>query len=261
MTNRAWCRARAGWGVVALGLLLPGCEAEEAGPGALVARSIAVHGGAVFEESEVRFRFREADFRVVRDGGRFVYERTLVDEEGQSVREGMDNDSTWRVVDGAAEVLDRDAREAVETRVNSVVYFGFLPFRLDDPAVRVRALPDGEVAGEPYRRVEVTFEEAGGGQDWEDRFVYWFHPEHHTLDFLAYRYYRDEGGTRFRRAVNRREIEGILVQDYENYAPLVEVDDIAEFGLVYARGELALVSLVELEEVEVRPLQQPPDED
>jgi hypothetical protein len=235
-------------------LLAAGCGAPAEGPEALLAEAIEAYGGEVFERSEVTFDFRNARFRVVRDGGRFVYERDYVDAEGHRVQEGMSNDSTWKVVDGAPVALTPEERASVETSVNSVVYFGFLPFRLDDPAVIARDLGAGELEGRAYRRIEVTFQQEGGGQDWDDRFVYWIDPDALTLDYLAYRYHRDGGGTRFRRAVNRREVGGIMVQDYENFAPLVEVRDIAEFDRLYEEGHLNLVSMIKLERVEIRPV-------
>jgi len=234
-------------------LILSGCGVPADGPEGLLAEVIEVYGGEVFERSEVTFDFRNVRFRVVRDGGRFVYERDYVDAEGHRVQEGMSNDSTWKVVDGTRVALTAEERASVETSVNSVVYFGFLPFRLDDPAVIARDLGVGEVEGRAYRKIEVAFQQEGGGQDWDDRFVYWIDPDALTLDYLAYRYHRDGGGTRFRRAVNRREVGGIVVQDYENFAPLVEVRDIAEFDRLYEEGHLNLVSMIELERVEVRP--------
>ncbi len=239
-------------------LLLPLLALSCAGPGdpaaQVVEESIRTHGGAEFERSQVTFQFREADFRVIRDQGRFLYERTFTDSDGRLIREGMENDETWREVEGERTSLSPQDRARVETAVNSVVYFGFLPFRLDDPAVVLRDLGEGEVGGEPYRKIEVTFLEEGGGGDWEDRFVYWFHARDHTLDYLAYRFDPGSDGTRFRRAVNRRSVGDIVVQDYENYAAVEDISDIAEYDALLGSDGLRLVSMVELEGVEVSPL-------
>jgi hypothetical protein len=236
--------------VAALGPVIAACGPSD--PVAdLVAESIERHGGERFLEMEVTFTFRDARFRVRRDGGRYHYERVYRDGEGRSVREVMTNDTVAMEVDGRPVRLDGRERSRIETAVNSVVYFGFLPFRLQDPAVQLRDLGDERVASEPYRRVEVTFLEEGGGVDWEDRFVYWIHRDEKTLDYLAYRYYRDGGGTRFRRAVNRREVGGLLVQDYENFTGEAPVDDIADYARLLEEDRLTLVSMVELEAVEV----------
>ncbi len=219
----------------------------------MVHEAIVAHGGERFESSEVSFDFRGTAFRVERDGGRFLYERSYRDDGGRRFREWMTNDGTFMEVDGSEVVVSPEERTRIETAVNSVVYFGFLPFRLDDAAVQLQDLGTVTVAGEPYRKIEVTFAEEGGGDDWEDRFIYWFHGEAHTLDFLAYRYFRDGGGTRFRRAVNRREIGGILFQDYENMTGAVPVLDIAEFDRMWEEERVIPISMVELENVRVAP--------
>jgi hypothetical protein len=216
-----------------------------------VGRAIQVHGGERLDEGQVTFSFRGQEFRMVRSGGRFLYERSRTDTLGNRIREWMDNEGTAREVNGIREPLDDQERARVETGVHSVVYFAFLPFRLQDPAVRLQDLGRSEVEGRGYRKVEVTFEQDGGGADWEDRFVYWFDEEEGTLDYLAYRYHRDGGGMRFRRAVNRRWVNDVIVQDYQNFRPLRPVDDIADFDRLLEARELELVSLVELEDVEV----------
>ncbi|MEX2531853.1 MAG: DUF6503 family protein [Gemmatimonadota bacterium] len=220
----------------------------------IVESSIERHGGPLFESSRIGFTFRGARFEVERVGGRFRHSRRYADSHGRSVVEVMDNDGTRKEVDGAAVPLGPDERAATELAVNSVVYFAFLPFRLGDPAVRLRSLGAAEVHGAPYEKVEVTFHREGGGVDWDDRFVYWIHADDHTLDYLAHRYHRDGGGIRFRRAVNRRENGGLLVQDYENYRPVGEVADIADLDRRFEAGDLELLSLIELEEVEVAPI-------
>jgi hypothetical protein len=233
-----------------LSALLPGCGPPDPAARA-VADAIERHGGEIFQTMDVTFSFRDARFRVIQDGSLFRYERRLPGPAGEEVLETLSNDGIERVVDGSPVALDQADRRRIATAVNSVVYFGFLPFRLQDPAVVLRDLGEVSVHDRPYRKVEVTFQEEGGGVDWEDRFVYWFHRDDRTLDYLAYRYFRDGGGTRFRRAVNRREVGGLLLQDYENYAGIREVEDIADYDGLLERGQLRLVSVVELEDVVV----------
>jgi hypothetical protein len=229
---------------------LPGCGAPDPAAQA-VAEAIERHGGEVFRDMDVTFNFRETRFRVIQDGGLFRYERSYVGPGGEGVLEALSNEGVERLVDGSPVPLDQADRNRISTAVNSVVYFGFLPFRLQDPAVVLRDLGEVSVYDRPYRKVEVTFHEEGGGDDWEDRFVYWFHRDDRTLDYLAYRYSRDGGGTRFRRAVNRRAVGGLLLQDYENYAGVQDVEDIADYDQLLEQGRLRLVSVVELEDVVV----------
>ena len=236
-------------------LVLQGCapgDSPSDSPARLaVDRAIEAHGGERFEQVHIEFRFRDHDFRVVRDRGRFEYERTGTDDEGRTVRERMDNDGTRAWVDDVPMELDDDTRASVETAVNSVVYFAFLPFRLDDPAVLLEDLGTTELEGRTQRKVEVGFRQEGGGRDWEDRFVYWFDEETGMLDYLAYRYHTGEGGTRFRKAVNRREAGGLVIQDYENYTADPDITDVAEYDRWFSEGRLRLVSDIRLEDLHV----------
>jgi len=254
-------RRRAGLLILLAAWTVHACAGGDAGTGdapgerslspaeAVLRTAIETHGGDAFRDIHITFLFRDAEFEVTRRSGIFRYQRTRTDPEGRTVREVMDNDGIRRYLDGEEVPLDRHEQLALDTAVNSVVYFGFLPFRLDDPAVRARLLEDGRMEGEVYRRVEVTFTEEDGGQDWEDRFVYWIHADAGTLDYLAYSYVRGEGGSRFRKAVNRREVGGLLIQDYENYAG--DVERLEDYEAGFHDGALRLLSMVELEEVEV----------
>lgn len=236
-----------------LSAVLVACGEDDRGV-ETVRSSIQAHGGDLFEAMEARFTFRDAHFTIMREDDAFRYERIYSDDQGAMVREWMTNEETGREVNGEPRTLTTEERQAVETAVHSVVYFSFLPFRLLDDAARHRDLGTAEVEGRTYRKVEVTFDEEGGGADWEDRFVYWFDAESHVLDYMAYRYHRDGGGTRFRRAINRRDVGGLLLQDYENYTAVGELEDVADYDRLLAAGELVPVSLIVLEDVEVRDL-------
>jgi hypothetical protein len=53
--------------------------------------------------------------------------------------------------------------------------------------------------------------------------------------------------------VNRRDVAGLTIQDYENYAGDSATPDVAELDRLYEEGALELLSMVELERVEVPP--------
>ncbi len=233
--------------------LVSACQVgSPGGPAEIVAASIDRHGGDGFDRVHLTWDFRGVPFEVIRYDGSFRYQRTVEDSLGSPVVEVIQNEGSWVEVDGERRELDPQSRARLETAVNSVVYFGFLPFHLDDPPVRATDLGTGELAGEPYRKIGITFEQEGGGPDWEDRFIYWFHEVDGQLDYLAYREAADVETTRFRRAVNRREIGGLLVQDYENYTGDPDVGDVADYDRLFEAGRLRLVSMVEFENLAVR---------
>jgi hypothetical protein len=233
--------------------LLSGCERSVETPEDVIRAAIDRYGGDAFDQVAVRWEFRGVPFEVHRDRGLFRYQRTVADSLGRAHVEVMENDGTWIEVDGVRQEVDEATVRRIESAVNSTVYLGFLPFRLDDSAVRLQDLGTGEVAGESYRKIQVTFQEDGGGRDWQDRFVYWFREGDWTLDYLAYWEAVDPPVTRFRRAMNRREVGGIVVQDYENFTAEDDAVDISDYDRLFEEGRLTLVSVIEFDEVNVEP--------
>ena len=223
---------------------------------ALVDQAIVAHGGPILEHAVVEFDFRDKHFKITRDGGLFTYERTYTNEARQ-VREVLNNDEIFREVNGVRVPLTEKEATGLATPLNSVPYFALLPFNLNDPAVLKTYLGEATVEGEPYHKIEVTFRQEGGGSDHDDRFIYWFHRQHHTMDYLAYAYHRDGGGTRFRKAFNVRTIGGVRIADYHNLAsdslpgpgtPIETYDTLMETGAV------KLFSEIVLDNVTVQPL-------
>ena len=232
---------------------------------AVVDRALAAHGAAFLDDADIAFGFRGARFEMEnRTDGDWTIRRVVADPEQGEVEDALRADGVRRRVAGADVPLSPSEAAAAESGVNSVAYFAFLPYKLNDAAARKRLLAPATVAGRRYDVVEVTFDERGGGADWEDRFVYWFDAERHTLDYLAYAFSVNGGGTRFREAVNPREAGGVRVQDYRNYtadstgAPFQRLERYPE---LLGTDRLQLLSTVALDSVRITPAAVAPDAD
>ena len=238
-----------------LSLLLSAC-AKETDPQRIVDRAIDAHGGDHLNQVKIEFDFRGRRFTIMLDGGLFQYQREWQDSTGQ-IRDVLNNDGVYREVDGRRIEPTPELRRSIESGVNSVCYFVLLPFRLNDPAVRKHYLGTAVLEGEPYHKVEVSFRKEGGGRDYEDRFVYWFHRERYTMDYLAYGFHVDDGGTRFRESLSSRVVGGIRFDDYRNYtSPLFPdpTDTIERYDSLFAVGAVEHVSDIILENVRVSEL-------
>ncbi|MEM6288924.1 MAG: DUF6503 family protein [Bacteroidota bacterium] len=247
-------------------LALAACEAPRPGAQgdpealALLERARAAHGSDRLGAAEVTFSFRGTPFVLRRDAGWFRYARTITDEQGRTVEEVVDNDGVHRFIGGEEAPLAADEAGRLATAVNSVAYFALLPAPLDDPAVRARALAPDTVASTVLDRVEVTFVEAGGGADFEDRYVYWLRRDDGRIDRYAYTYAptpgdtaRTETGTRFRIPLGATEAGGVVFQDWINLTA-DSVGALDRFAEAHAAGETFEVSRVVLDSVRVRPL-------
>ncbi len=233
-------------------LLFAGCT-DPRDPQAIIDRTIAEHGGPVIDHSVIDFDQRGRHYRATRDGGAFIYERIFTDSTG-AVRDVLSNDGFYREIDGQRVELTEERARAFESSVNSVLYFALLPYNLNDAAVQKRYLEEVVVEGQTYHKIEVTFQQEGGGKDYEDRFIYWIHKEASTMDYIAYDFLIDGGGSRFRKAVNPRVVGGVRFADFMNYI----ADDLQQPGLAietydakFEAGELRLLSEIVIENAEV----------
>ena len=238
--------------LLALVLLLLGCQTEKKNPAQqIVDQAIAAHGMEQLNKSIVAFDFRGYHYRAIRDGGRFVYERIFSDSLG-AVHDSLTNEGFVRRINGKQVKLTKEKKDAYSNSVNSVIYFALLPYFLNDPAVQKSLLGESQIKGEPYHKVKVTFQADGGGKDHEDEYIYWFHQEKHTMDYLAYNYQVEGGGARFRAAYDQRRVEGILLADYHNLKPAA-ADNLAvsTFDRLYNEDKLVHLSEIKSENIKM----------
>ncbi|MFK7921555.1 MAG: DUF6503 family protein [Bacteroidia bacterium] len=243
--------------LIVLSLAL-GCTGEKTSPAAsnqaqlIIDQAIEAHGGDRFANSKYQFEFRGKLYAWQTGEGRYLYTRSFEDSSGQIV-DHLSNDGFYRTLNGERILTSHEQDSMYSNSVNSVFYFIRLPHGLNDPAANKKYLGEESNKGKKYHKIEVTFEEEGGGKDFDDIFVYWFEQNNHTLDYLAYSYATDGGGLRFRKAYNARELGGIRFQDYVNYkAELQAGRGSAELGQLYERNQLDSLSSIINESVSLQ---------
>lgn len=241
--------------VVILGMLLFNSCGEKA-PKPITAqdivdRSIEEAGGEAYAKSNISFEFRDRHY--VHEAGPQgrVLKRIRVADSAVVVDIKKGNSFQRLVNDQPVAVPDTMANRYANS-VNSVHYFAYLPYGLNDPAVNKTLLGKVDINGESYHKVKVTFDREGGGEDYEDIYIYWFNEATFKPDFLAYEFQVDGGGLRFRKAYNERFINGLRFVDYENYEyPQIVAPE--KLDSLYQLGQLKLLSKIELKNVEVSP--------
>ena len=163
----------------------------------------------------------------------------------------INSSSFSRYLDEEQAELTEDWVGKYSRSVNSVLYFFRIPCVLNDPAVIKSYQGSAMIENNSYDVVEVRFQSEGGGDDFEDTFMYWINQNTHQVDYLAYNYQTDEGGTRFRKAINKRTVNGLLVQDYINYAPAEKFPPLASLPDQLEKGQLKELSKIINENVKV----------
>lgn len=219
----------------------------------IIDKTIEFSGGALYENAEITFVFRNIIYKSIRKNERYSLQRILPDT--LNTVDILTNDGFERIQDGEKVALSDTLNFKYRESVNSVHYFMQLPFGLNDPAVNKKLLDPVTIKGKDYYKIEVTFAEEGGGVDFEDVFLYWISKDEFTLDYLAYKFLTNDGGIRFRQSYNSRVVEGIRFSDYKNFRPEHKDVDFYKIDELFEKGQLMELSLIEKEKIDVKLLQ------
>jgi len=229
-----------------IGALLPMCQPKVVDADFIVNKCIEVHGGDLYESSVVDFDFRNRHYRLERDHGNFTYHRIFTDSAGV-YHDILTNDGFQRTLNDSMIVLTPEWIRRYSNSVNSVAYFALLPFGLNDPSVNKNLMGEETIEGNQYYKIRVSFNQEGGGEDFEDVFVYWINKSNYRMEFFGYTYASDGGGIRFRKAVNVREASGLIFSDYINYKGDDIDADVGGLAVKFQKGALTKMSEIRLE--------------
>lgn len=208
----------------------------------IIATALNAHGGSAYDHAHIQFDFRETVYTFKNDGDNYEYTAAYT-KDSLKVFDVLNNDGFTRAIGGQLEFLKKDQIVNYSEKLNSVIYFATLPFKLKDKSVNKTFIGEIAIKGEHYDMVEVTFSEEGGGVDFKDVYYYWVNQKTSFIDYFAYSYEVNGGGIRFRAAFNPREVAGIRFQDYVNYSAPVGTA-IADLPALYESGELEQISIV-----------------
>ncbi len=217
----------------------------------IIDKSIEVSGSHHLSTSRISFDFRDKHYTATRNRGSFELTRQFRDST-KTVKDVLSNIDFRRTINAEMVHVADSMISKFSASVNSVHYFSVLPFGLNDAAVTKELLKEVSIENKNYHTIKITFKAEGGGEDFEDEFLYWINAETFKVDYLAYSY-KEEGrkGFRFRQAYNERIIKGIRFVDYNNYKAKNEINKLSELPEMFENGELELLSKIQLKNVEV----------
>jgi hypothetical protein len=217
----------------------------------VIDRAIEAHGGEAYTRAQISFDFRDIHYTVLKSPTRFEFSREFTDSLGVVVKDVLSNDGFVRSHNGTEVVVTDERKQAFSNSINAVAYFFLLPYGLNDAAAKKTYFGETELEGKPYDIIKVTFSEDGGGEDFQDEFLYWINQANGLMDYMAYSYHTDGGGVRFRKAINSRVIDGIRIQDYENYMPQDKTAPLEDMETMYKNDQLKLLSKILMENIQV----------
>jgi len=217
----------------------------------IIQSAIQKHGGGKYKILRVSFDFRDKSYVLKHDkSGLFRYERLFEDDSLGKIHDVLTNEGLSRMVNGKVIQLEDKKSQAYQSSINSVMYFTLLPEGLLAEAVQSSYLGIDTLKGKAYHQIEVTFKQEGGGEDFQDVYMYWFHTQDSTLDYFAYSYEVNEGGIRFRAFANRQTVDGVVFQNYDNFE-VAKDTPLTEIGKLWAEGKLKKLSEINNENIKV----------
>lgn len=218
----------------------------------VISNSIKHYGGD-FQEKIIEFDFREKH-----------YKANFNSNENSMTRSYSRNDSIFvDSTNGSLAIsrinnteINHNAKksQSITNAINSVFYFALLPSKLADPAVVANYKGKVKMNSRTYYQVAVQFNQEGGGEDFQDKFFYWFNSETMDLSFLAYSYETNNGGIRFRSIEQQHKLEnGYIFQDYINYKTDSLTISLEQLLPMFMDSSLTELSRIRVENVIVRP--------
>ncbi len=217
----------------------------------IIDKTILFSGTDKVSNSEITFSFRDKHYTAIRKNGFFKLSREYK-KDSIFIDEVLTNDGYERLENNLNVKVVDSMISKYSNSVNSVHYFSVLPFGLNDKAVKKKLLPSSTIKRKEYYKVEITFSEDGGGEDFEDVFIYWIGKEDFLIDYLAYSYHRNGGGKRFRVLKEQCIKGGIRFVDYHNYKPISKSIELINLDKAFENNQLKKVSEIVLENIIVK---------
>ena len=237
--------------IILLFLILVSCSnSSHISTSQIINKSIKAHGWDQ-DDFSIVFDFRDYQYELKRKNKFYSFQRTTK-KEGNVVKDLMSSKKKLkRFINDKSVELSDSMTNIFSNSLNSVMYFFQLPRPLKDQAVITKYLGLAKIFNEKYWTIKVTFKENGGGKDYQDEFRYWININNGQIDYLAYNYLTEGGGTRFRQAVNKQLNQGFIFQDYINFKPNVKFVSLDSLPILFEAGNLIKVSSIKNKNIQV----------
>lgn len=221
--------------------LISGCTGPDAQK--IVDKSIAFYNMEKLRNATVAFDFRNIHYKAFQQEGKFKYERIFKDSTG-NIHDILSNEGFKRLLNGKEINLDTAQSNKYKQSVNAVIYFLYLPLKLNDASVVKKYLGESRIKGKTYHKLEISFDQASGGKDHSDVYYYWFDTEDYSMDHFAY----SAGGNRFREVLRTQNAGGVIFQDYVNYQSPADdtITPVLKYDSLYDAGKLRELSRIEI---------------
>ena len=229
-------------------LILSACSSshkqEQLAASQIIQQAIDSSGTSKFKNSVVKFQFRDYTYKSIPTCSGIKLQRSFKNDSF-AIKDELYEGKFKRIINKRLiEVTDSLANLYSES-INSVHYFVQLPFRLKDEAVQTKLIGTEKDELNTYYKIQVSFQQDGGGQDFEDVYYYWINTNTFQISYLAYSFQVNGGGIRFRKAIEYENVNGIQFITYENYKPNFNHAKVGQALNDFLNGKYIFLSLIE----------------
>lgn len=215
----------------------------------IIKRSIAFYGMNKLDGKTIDFDFRQKHFTVKLNQGDFFYQSTFKDDSLGLIKDQLSNHGFVREQNGLVIPLSQKDSVKYSEALNSVVYFAFLPLKLQDDAVEAKFLRSVQIKGKLYHQIEIGFSNKNGGSHHDDVFYYWFDDKDSSMDYFAY----SKGGNRFRAMNGLINSTGLYLQNYTNLENKGDQKvELKDYYKLFEQDKLSVLSQITLENLTVK---------
>lgn len=236
------------WLISVIGLVLSACSSsdkkENLEVSNIIQRAIDSSGTSKFEKAIVQFQFREKTYRSIPTCEGLKLQREFKTDSA-IIKDELHQGKFTRTKDETFVSVQDSLANLYAESINSVHYFVQLPFRLNDEAVQKSLIGMETDENKEYYKIKVSFQEEGGGEDFEDVYYYWIDSKTFQIVYLAYSFKVNGGGIRFRKAIDQQKVNGIQFLGYENYKPDFENAKVENALADFLAGKYVLLSTIE----------------
>lgn len=211
-------------------------------------KAIQAHGGELYNSASYQFSFRNNQYSFTNTKESYKYTVLRKNKNNEAVLDVLSNTKFSRFINDKETTLSDKDNLRYSEALNSVIYFATLPYKLKDTSVNKNYIGKTTIKNKEYNVVEIYFNKEGGGKDFDDIYYYWINTTTNIIDYFAYNYKVNNGGVRFRSAYNKRNVGGIIFQDYINFKAPVETP-LADLPSLFEKNELKEVSRILTENV------------
>jgi len=218
----------------------------------LLENTINAHGGNLYKNSIISFKFKSFNYTLKRDDNDYEYQ--MIREEKDVLKEAKTFNGGFEYFeDGEQKELSARLSSMFTNRINSMAYWIYIPYEFSTNDAIKEYIGKDVLRGNEYHKLKITYRQFEGLPEDDRIYILWIDTKKFEIDFVAVGNLNDTNGKKFYAAGNKRKIKGMLFSDYEMYNTKTKSKEInfEDLGTSYNIGAMLRDNIVTYENISV----------